>query len=85
MLPPVKRITDQVLADLGIPRSSSVYINYPTDFDSTKTQEALEGTGIAVPPLPATPSGSGTTGSATSIPTSSRTARCPARSAARSS
>src|SRR5215212_8706651 len=53
MLPPVKRITDQVLADLGIPRSVLVYINYPTDFDSTKTQTALEGTGISVPPLPA--------------------------------
>jgi NAD(P)-dependent dehydrogenase (short-subunit alcohol dehydrogenase family) len=52
MLPPVKRISDQVLADLGIPRSVLVYINYPTDFDSTKTQEALDGTGIAVPPLP---------------------------------
>ena len=52
MLPPVKRITDQVLNDLGIPRSVLVYINYPTDFDSTRTQEALEGTGIAVPPLP---------------------------------
>jgi NAD(P)-dependent dehydrogenase (short-subunit alcohol dehydrogenase family) len=52
MLPPVKRITDQVLADLGIPRSVLVYINYPTDFDSTKTQEALDGTGISVPPLP---------------------------------
>ena len=51
MLPPVKRITDQVLADLGIPREVLVYINYPTDFDSTKTQEALEGTGISVPPL----------------------------------
>jgi NAD(P)-dependent dehydrogenase (short-subunit alcohol dehydrogenase family) len=51
MLPPVKRITDQVLADLGIPRSVLVYINYPTDFDSTKTQEALEGSGISVPLL----------------------------------
>ncbi|MFL5907479.1 MAG: SDR family oxidoreductase [Solirubrobacterales bacterium] len=51
MLPPVKRITDTVLADLGIPRSVLVYINYPTDFDSTKTQEALEGTGISVPPI----------------------------------
>src|SRR4051794_3969246 len=51
MLPPVKRITDTVLADLGIPRSVLVYINYPTDFDSTKTQEALEGTGISAPPL----------------------------------
>jgi NAD(P)-dependent dehydrogenase (short-subunit alcohol dehydrogenase family) len=52
MLPPVKRISDQVLADLGIPRQVLVYINYPTDFDSAKTQEALEGTGISVPPLP---------------------------------
>ncbi len=52
MLPPVKRITDQVLADLGIPRSVLVYINYPTDFDSTQAQLALEGTGIAIPPLP---------------------------------
>src|SRR5215216_5458438 len=51
MLPPVKRITDTVLADLGIPRSVLVYINYPTDFDSTKTQTALEGTGISVAPL----------------------------------
>ena len=30
MLPPVKRISDAVLADLGIPRSVLVYINYPT-------------------------------------------------------
>ena len=29
-----------------------VYINYPTDFDSTKTQKALEETDIRVPPLP---------------------------------
>ncbi len=51
MLPPVKRISDQVLADLGIPRSVLVYINYPTSFDSTNTQRALEGTDISVPPL----------------------------------
>jgi NAD(P)-dependent dehydrogenase (short-subunit alcohol dehydrogenase family) len=51
MLPPVKRISDQILADLGIPRQVLVYINYPADFDSTKTQAALEGTGISVPPL----------------------------------
>jgi NAD(P)-dependent dehydrogenase (short-subunit alcohol dehydrogenase family)/thioester reductase-like protein len=52
MLPPVKRISDQVLADFGIPRSVLVYINYPTSFDSTNTQKALEGTDISVPPLP---------------------------------
>src|SRR5215207_4399619 len=52
MLPPVKRITDQILADLGIPRQVLVYINYPTKFDSTQAREALEGTDISVPPLP---------------------------------
>ena len=52
MLPPVKRITDTVLEDLGIPRDVLVYINYPTKFDCSNTLSALEGTGIAVPPLP---------------------------------
>lgn len=51
MLPPVKRITDTVLEDLGIPRDVLVYINYPTKFDCSQTLLALEGTGIAVPPL----------------------------------
>jgi NAD(P)-dependent dehydrogenase (short-subunit alcohol dehydrogenase family) len=51
MLPPVKRITDQVLGDLGIPRSVLTYVNYPTKFDSTETQKVLEGTGISVPSL----------------------------------
>jgi len=52
MLPPVKRISDTVLDDLGIPREVLVYINYPTKFDCSNTLAALEGTGIAVPPLP---------------------------------
>jgi NAD(P)-dependent dehydrogenase (short-subunit alcohol dehydrogenase family) len=51
MLPPVKRITDTVLNDLGIPRSVLTYVNYPTEFDSREAQAALEGSGIAVPPL----------------------------------
>jgi NAD(P)-dependent dehydrogenase (short-subunit alcohol dehydrogenase family) len=51
MLPPVKRIADTVLEDLGIPRDVLVYINYPTKFDCSNTLNALEGTGIAVPPL----------------------------------
>jgi NAD(P)-dependent dehydrogenase (short-subunit alcohol dehydrogenase family) len=51
MLPPVKRITDQVLGDLGIPRSVLTYVNYPTKFDSREAQAALEGTDIRVPPL----------------------------------
>ena len=31
----------------------SIYVNYPTHFDSRQTQAALEGTGITVPPLEA--------------------------------
>ena len=50
-LPPVKRITDQVLGDFGIPREVLSYIDYPSDYDSRDAQRALEGTGIAVPAL----------------------------------
>ena len=50
-LPGAKQATDLVLAELGIPREVLHYINYPTSFDSTKTQEALAGSGIEVPPL----------------------------------
>jgi thioester reductase-like protein len=50
-LPPVKRITDQVLGDFGIPREVLTYIDYPSDYDSRDTQHALEGTGISVPAL----------------------------------
>jgi short-subunit dehydrogenase/thioester reductase-like protein len=50
-LPPVKRITDQVLGDLGIPREVLTYIDYPSDYDSRDVQRALEGTGISVPAL----------------------------------
>ena len=51
MLPPVKRIRNTVLGDLGIPDSVLTYVNYPTSFDSRNTQEALEGSDISVPPL----------------------------------
>ncbi len=46
-------VIDRGLADFGIPRSVLVYVNYPTHFDSRQTEAALEGTGIAVPPLQA--------------------------------
>jgi NAD(P)-dependent dehydrogenase (short-subunit alcohol dehydrogenase family) len=51
MLPPVKRIRNNVLNDLGIPESVLTYVNYPTKFDSRNTQAALEGSDISVPPL----------------------------------
>ena len=51
MLPPVKRIRNTVLGDLGIPESVLTYVNYPTSFDSKETQKVLDGSGISVPPL----------------------------------
>jgi NAD(P)-dependent dehydrogenase (short-subunit alcohol dehydrogenase family) len=51
MLPPVKRIRSTVLGDLGIPDSVLTYVNYPTSFDNRNAREALEGSGIDVPPL----------------------------------
>jgi NAD(P)-dependent dehydrogenase (short-subunit alcohol dehydrogenase family) len=51
MLPPVKRIRNTVLTDLGIPESVLTYVNYPTSFDNRNAAEALEGSGITVPPL----------------------------------
>jgi NAD(P)-dependent dehydrogenase (short-subunit alcohol dehydrogenase family) len=50
-LPPVKRITDQVLDDFGIPREVLSYIDYPSEYDARDTQRALEGSSIQVPAL----------------------------------
>ena len=52
-LPPVKRITDQVLDDFGIPREVLSYIDYPSEYDSRDAQRALEGSGIQIPALEA--------------------------------
>jgi thioester reductase-like protein len=81
LLPGSKRAVSAVLSEVGLPASVLTYIDYPTKFDSTKTQEVLAGSGIDVPPRP----GSGTTGSATSTPTCSRTATWRARCGAKSS
>ena len=50
-LPPVRTITDGVLSDLGIPRATLKFFNYPTKFDSRDTQAALKGSGISCPQL----------------------------------
>lgn len=50
-LAPVRRITQQVLSDLGIPREILRYLNYPTRFDSREADRALRGTGLVAPPL----------------------------------
>ncbi len=50
-LPPAKRAAKMALSRLGIPPALLTYVNYPTHFDSTRTQAALAGSGIEVPPL----------------------------------
>ncbi|HEX6713406.1 MAG TPA: SDR family oxidoreductase, partial [Thermoleophilaceae bacterium] len=50
-VPAVKRIRRTVLQDLGIPESALEGGDFRATFDSRETQAALEGTGIAVPPL----------------------------------
>jgi short-subunit dehydrogenase len=48
---PVQRIVDQVMQDLGIPRSVVQLLAYPTQFDSRRTRALLDPAGIRVPPL----------------------------------
>ncbi|WP_375474510.1 SDR family oxidoreductase [uncultured Jatrophihabitans sp.] len=50
-LPGTRQATDLLLAELGIPREMFAYLTYPTHFDSTKTQAALAGSDIEVPPF----------------------------------
>lgn len=51
MLPPVRRISNHVLHELGVPRAVLGMLNYPTRFDCRETEAALKGTDIAVPDL----------------------------------
>jgi NAD(P)-dependent dehydrogenase (short-subunit alcohol dehydrogenase family) len=51
MFPPVRRITRQVMQDLGLPPDIFRFINYPTKFDCREAERALKGSGIEVPRL----------------------------------
>jgi NAD(P)-dependent dehydrogenase (short-subunit alcohol dehydrogenase family) len=51
--PPAKRVAKLALDEVGIPAGVLEYVNYPTHFDSSAAQAALEGSGIEVPPLEA--------------------------------
>ena len=48
---PVRRASNQILNDLGIPKDVFAFINYPTKFDNRDTVKALKGSGISVPKL----------------------------------
>jgi NAD(P)-dependent dehydrogenase (short-subunit alcohol dehydrogenase family) len=50
-VPAVRRVRRTILQDLGIPESALEAGDFRATFDSRETQAALEGTGIAVPPL----------------------------------
>jgi NAD(P)-dependent dehydrogenase (short-subunit alcohol dehydrogenase family) len=50
-LAPVRRITDGVLDELGIPRRVLSFADYPTRFDCRDATAALAGSGIEVPRL----------------------------------
>jgi NAD(P)-dependent dehydrogenase (short-subunit alcohol dehydrogenase family) len=50
-LPPVRRIKNAIVKDLGIPEDTLSFINYPVRFDCRETLKALEGTKIEVPAL----------------------------------
>jgi NAD(P)-dependent dehydrogenase (short-subunit alcohol dehydrogenase family) len=50
-LPPVKRFSNTMLKDLGIPRQVLKYVNYPTRFDSRETERALKGSKIKLPKI----------------------------------
>ncbi|HEX8049858.1 MAG TPA: SDR family oxidoreductase, partial [Solirubrobacterales bacterium] len=49
--PPAKRAAKVALSQLDLPPELLTYVDYPTTFDSTRTQKALKGSGIEVPPL----------------------------------
>jgi NAD(P)-dependent dehydrogenase (short-subunit alcohol dehydrogenase family) len=51
MLPPVRRISRQVMKDLGLPPDMMKFVNYPTKFDNRETEKVLKGSGISVPRL----------------------------------
>ncbi len=50
-LTPFKRMRKMAMKELGLPDDVLVFLNYPTRFDSRRTQKLLRAAGITVPPL----------------------------------
>lgn len=53
MLPPIRRISNQLMKDLGLPPDMMKFVTYPTKFDNHEAERALKGSGIKVPKLEA--------------------------------
>lgn len=50
-LPPIKRIINTLLDDMGLPDSVMMFMNYPTRYDNRDTERALRGSNISCPQL----------------------------------
>ena len=50
-LPPIKRIINTLLDDMGLPDSVTMFMNYPTRYDNRDAERALKGSGISCPEL----------------------------------
>ncbi|MGZ9043895.1 MAG: SDR family oxidoreductase [Telluria sp.] len=50
-LPPVRQLHQALMADLGLPEGILQLVNWPTRFDNRAAAAALDGSGIACPPL----------------------------------
>jgi NAD(P)-dependent dehydrogenase (short-subunit alcohol dehydrogenase family) len=50
-LKPVRRLTNAIMEDLGLPPGIMQFVNYPTRFDNRQAAAALEGSGIVCPRL----------------------------------
>ena len=50
-LTPFKRMRKMAMKELGLPDEILTFLNYPTRFDSRRTQKLLRPAGISVPPL----------------------------------
>ena len=50
-LPPIQRMRNAILEDMGIPAQTLKFIAYPTKFDNRETERVLRGTGIKCPRL----------------------------------
>ncbi|TGD73918.1 SDR family oxidoreductase [Mangrovimicrobium sediminis] len=50
-MPAARRVIDTLLADAGMPRSMTLFLNYPTHFDNRNAERALEDSDIRCPEL----------------------------------
>jgi NAD(P)-dependent dehydrogenase (short-subunit alcohol dehydrogenase family) len=50
-LPALKSVRRTILGDLGLPEEVLAHVGFSAQFDTRDTERALEGSGIAVPPL----------------------------------